>query len=235
MQPVAKPVRATKAQAAFINDGTVPMLKGKKKMEMCPDCGAPMFGGKCKCGGAMGKGMTKGDGHKVDKKLIVFNTNKGMMSKGDMCKCGSGMSKSMCKCGGMGKGAKTSMRKAMPVAQPTPQNSRVITDPGSGTPPRLSKPMPVPVPNRLSRPMPVPSPTKPAPSKPMPSKPMPMPMGGTPGKSGQYGGINPGGMYGGKAARGSMRKADAGAYDAAFEDEMKNMPAPKPYPKSKKK
>jgi hypothetical protein len=58
----------------------------------------------------MGKGMTKGDGHKVDKKLIMFNTKKGMMHKGDMCKCGSGMSKSMCKCGGMSK-AMTPMGK----------------------------------------------------------------------------------------------------------------------------
>ena len=91
-----------KAQAAFINDGKPPVVKGAS----CPNCGSKMAkGSMCKCGGmgkGMAKGMTKGDGHKMDKKLVMFNTNKGMMTKGDMCKCGSGMSKASCNCG-MGK------------------------------------------------------------------------------------------------------------------------------------
>jgi hypothetical protein len=339
-----------KAQGAYINNGTVPMVKGKKKLEMCPDCGKPMFGGKCSCGDDMGKRMTKGMmckcGSGMTKAMCkcggmskaisgtlgggmgnlgtadmkhptpirtkpnigesytdangqkqrygqdhAFPGNGGMggrqtkpytgggigtstdpakgrgtigpkptgggglsytggsktfnesanggvpkrqpnwgghdappnplggritkpmgMGKAAGAKescpdCGKKMTKGMmCKCGGMGKGAKTSMRKAMPVAQPNAMNSRPIANPG---------------------------PMIPNPAKTMPKN--PMPIGGTPGQSGRYGGINPNGMYGGKSARGSMRKADAGAYDAAFEDEMNNMPAPKPYPKSKKK
>lgn len=193
-----KPV--TKAQAAYINDGTVPMVKGKKKLEMCPDCGKPMFGGKCSCGGDMGKSMRKG------------------MAKGDMCKCGSGMTKAMCKCGGMSKsakktrgstestgvklspaqqaeqarwdgltkGIKTSMKKAMPIAQPNPMNSRPIQDPG--LPPKTS---PIPPPRNTGPMKPMPTP-----SKGTPKAPMPMPKAPMPGKSGQYGGINPAGMYG---------------------------------------
>lgn len=49
------------------------------------------------------RGVSKGMGHKkqdeLDKKLVMFNTRKGMMKGGTCPNCGSKMTKGMCKCG----------------------------------------------------------------------------------------------------------------------------------------
>lgn len=68
-----------KAQGAYIDGKKAPEQHPTKmsKGETCAQCGSKFTKrGLCKCG-TMGKAA----GHKVDKKLVMFNTRKGMMSK----------------------------------------------------------------------------------------------------------------------------------------------------------
>ena len=77
-------VNKAAGQGAFINGKLAPQSHSLTKSASCPDCGGKMSKGMCK---GMCKGMMhKGDGHKVDKKLVMFNTNKGMMNSGMMSK-----------------------------------------------------------------------------------------------------------------------------------------------------
>ena len=77
-------VNKADGQGAFINGKLAPQSHSLTKSASCPNCGGKMSKGMCK---GMCKGMMhKGDGHKVDKKLVMFNTNKGMMNSGMMSK-----------------------------------------------------------------------------------------------------------------------------------------------------